>query len=406
VKKLTKTLKLFENNPYQQKGKAEIISLIPAKDNHTKIVLDQTIFYPTGGGQPHDKGYISNLPVVDVMKEEGVIYHLVKGELSKDLREVELSLNWERRFDHMQQHTGQHILSRVFEILYNADTVGFHLGEEIVTIDVTLKELTQEMVNEVERFANQIIRDKREIFIEYYQPQELPFESIKKIPDLDELVRIVNIKEFDQNPCAGTHVYNTLEVGMIKILNWEKNKENIRVSFVSGNRAYKFFSTLHLEFKKSANLLKTSLENINQSIEHLMQEKITLEKNLKEKLGILQLYEAKEWQNSAILVKECKLIIGKTTERDVNDLKYLAQLITKEPSYLVIFINQLSDKVQLILQRSENLNVPVNKLLASGLNLIDGKGGGNEKAAQGGSNNLAKVDSAIAEMKKHLIELL
>ncbi|MCM3537953.1 alanyl-tRNA editing protein [Priestia endophytica] len=200
------------------------------------IILEETAFYPTGGGQPHDIGTLNGIKVLTVEELDGEIRHYTERTLPDSDDKVVGVIDWERRFDYMQQHTGQHILSAAFAQLYDISTVGFHLGKDIVTIDLNISELTEEMISKAEKLANDIIIENRPIVTKWIEYDDLVNYPIRKTPSVKENIRLVIIDEFDYNGCGGTHPNTTGEVGAIKVLNWERQRKKIRLYFICGNR--------------------------------------------------------------------------------------------------------------------------------------------------------------------------
>jgi len=401
---MKETIKLYEQDPYLKQAKAIVIEENKRDDDLYEIILDMTIFYPTGGGQPFDKGWINDIEVVDVYKKQGIIYHVIKSSLEGS-SEVDLLIDWQRRLDHMQQHSGQHVLSRAFEILFEAETVGFYLGEEIVTIDVALLELTKEMVAKVESLSNQIITENREIIKKVVKETDVLEDIKSKIPELADEVRIVEIKDFDYGACAGTHPNSTSEIGMVKIIGWEKYKQNQRVSFVCGNRSLRFFSSFQDQLMQTASILKTNWLDVAAKTSYILDEKQSIEKELKElKIKMLH-FEAEEWRQKARYIGKIYWVESIFENRDFGEIRQLSQMITEtSSSYVVMFVLKSEGKVQFLLQRSGDLDVPMNEALKLGLTIIDGKGGGNQQLAQGGSSSLDKMNDAIDHMRKFIFQ--
>ncbi len=206
------------------------------QDGGLRVALDQTAFYPGGGGQPCDLGTIGTRAVLDVAENEGEIWHRIDGAVTPGDR-VECALDWTRRFDHMQSHTGQHILSRAFVEVAKADTRSFHLGEEAVTIDVDLAAPGSDLLRRVEDRANQIVWEDREVLTHVVPLDEALRFPLRKPPDVEGPVRVVEVAAYDWSACGGTHVHRSGEVGLISILGTEKYKGGTRVAFVTGSRA-------------------------------------------------------------------------------------------------------------------------------------------------------------------------
>ncbi|MGL4949295.1 MAG: alanyl-tRNA editing protein, partial [Anaeroplasmataceae bacterium] len=228
------TEKLYYENQYEKSFTAEIVNIME-KNNEFHIVLDKTYFYPEGGGQPSDTGFIESSEVLFVYEENGVIYHVTSKKPIK-IHKVKCSISWETRFDFMQQHLGQHILSACLLDKFNATTVGSHLGSASSTVDVD-KLLNISQIEEAVTYANNIIFENINVDILYPTKSELKKLSIKKVATkIGEQIRIVKLCDLDINPCCGVHPKSTLEVQIIKVIKFEKHKTGTRIEFLCGKR--------------------------------------------------------------------------------------------------------------------------------------------------------------------------
>jgi alanyl-tRNA synthetase len=209
------TEKLYWKEPYSKKFEGRIVKK-ERFENGFKIVLDRTLFYPTSGGQLCDHGFLNGIRVIDVIEEEGEIVHIIDGDIGGE--EIIGEIDWERRFDNMQQHTGQHILSQAFFKVLRAETLSSSLGEEISVIEIDLNKIDWDEVEKVENLANKIVHENREVFTHILKGEEWKKFPLRKPPLKEEEIRIVEIKDFDFSACGGTHLSRTGEVGLIKIV--------------------------------------------------------------------------------------------------------------------------------------------------------------------------------------------
>ena len=232
------TEKLYYQNQSMRAFRSKLKRMDQDEKGRIYAVLEKTAFYPTGGGQPHDTGTINGVYVYDVEEAEGEIRHFIEERLEVD-SECVGELDWERRFDHMQQHAGQHILSAAFEQVCGYQTVSFHLGKETCTIDLHTGALREEVAFQAEQLANQLILENRPIEAKWVTQEELSQYSLRKDLSVSENIRLVIIPDFDYNGCGGTHPESTGKVSSIKILHWEKQKGHARLHFVCGNRVMK-----------------------------------------------------------------------------------------------------------------------------------------------------------------------
>ena len=262
--------KVYYTNPYLRELETETVSS-KTDDNGTWFSFKETLFYPQGGGQSSDKGWIDSYPILDVQSSEGEIWHLVDAPLSN---KVSMRLDWNHRYHNMQQHSGQHILSACFKKLYNLDTTSVHLGDDITMIELDTAEIEEDLLENIERAANRMIRDNISIESIEINRNDLEKYSVRRtIKTQDEPVRLVRIGELDCVGCGGIHVSSTSEVGLIKITGLEKIRGHIRVKIKIGSAAYHYFGLLHRTIQKVSNVLTTSIEDLYDRIESLLSEK-------------------------------------------------------------------------------------------------------------------------------------
>lgn len=237
------THRLYYDDSYLQTFSARVLSCLPAEPFSSpagtipswEVVLDQSAFYPTSGGQPNDLGCIGDAQVLDVRDAGEEIAHLVDRELATDT--VQASINWARRFDHMQQHTGQHLLSAMFQERFGLPTVSFHLGANLCTIDLRGPEPPDEALQGAQRAANSIIFEDRPVAVRYGTADKLTSIGVRKEVDRDGILRAIEIEAADLQPCGGTHVRSTGRIGMILVRRCTRIRQDWRVEFACGGRA-------------------------------------------------------------------------------------------------------------------------------------------------------------------------
>ncbi len=384
-------MRSYFTDSYVQKFSAQIVREETLEDGRHVVVLNGTYFYPTSGGQPNDLGEIAGVKVLDVLDGEEIL-HVVEGSIGS--KEVECEIDWVRRFDHMQQHAGQHLLSACFEKIYDAETVGFHLGDEYVTIDLTLDELTSEMVKKIEFAVNELIYRNLPIKAYIIEPDRLKELPLRKPPVVDTDIRIVEITGIDYSPCGGTHPSSTGEIGVVKIRRWEKKKDNIRVEFICGLRALEDYQWKNEQINQIANRLSCkdneSLDGFNRVYAEA--------KDLRKEVGFLhekvQAYEAEEYYDNARVINGVRLVREVFTDRDMGEMKRLANKIIRHQQVIVLFAAK-GEKVQVSFSRSDDLQVNMNDLLQEVIGLINGSGGGNPKSAQGGGSEINNLESLL-----------
>jgi len=357
------------------------------------VVLDVTAFYPTGGGQPHDGGTLNGVPVSDVLiADDGEIIHLLNGTL--DSAKVHGELDWERRFDHMQQHTGQHILSQAFVTTCGAETVSFHLGEEVCTIDVDRAPITQEQVAAVEGCANQIVMGNRVVMSSFVDEAELVSVPLRKAPAVDGPVRIVQVAQFDWSPCGGTHVANTGEVGPIAVTRIERRKELSRIHFLCGWRALLDYARKQGVLRDLTAYLTTSEDEVLASVQRMDEEAKRLRKVATEAQAALLEYEMAGWVGEAELVGEVRIVRLAFDDRDPALLREAARRLTERRGVIALLAT-LKPGPQLVFARSEDVETDVGELMRTACRAVGGRGGGRPHFAQGGAPEGASVAQAL-----------
>ncbi|PEA53659.1 alanyl-tRNA editing protein [Bacillus pseudomycoides] len=392
--------KLFYADPYLQTFTAQITKQARDKDDNLYVVLTQTAFYPTGGGQPHDTGQLNQVPVINVEEIDGEIRHYVTEEIHAD--EVTGYVSWKRRFDHMQQHAGQHILSAIFWDHFNIPTIGFHLGREIVTIDLETSDLSIETAEEAAFLANQIVLENRPITVRWVNLEEAKQLPLRKEPTLTENIRVVIIENLDYNGCGGTHPKQTGEVGPIQIINWERHKGNIRLTFVCGWRAIELMQRNQSLVKDAAQQLHSKESDIPNKIKQLLSAQKENEKELQAANEKLILVEANELLQQAEETSFGKQIAVSFTDRSMQELAKLAAILTEKDEHAITyFVTENVENLQCICACGNAVTQNMNTLLKAALPLIEGKGGGNPKSARGGGKATVTGEAFLL----HLIQI-
>ncbi|MGG1661091.1 alanyl-tRNA editing protein [Brevibacillus sp. NRS-1366] len=392
--------RLYYQDAYIQSFTSQVTKRGTEEDGTPYAVLAETAFYPTGGGQPCDHGVLGDIRVMDVEEVDGEVRHRLESPLPEDWTKVTGQIDWERRFDHMQQHAGQHILSAAFLEVAQAETVAFHLGKERVTIDVVLEELNEDLWAKVEQSANQVVLENHPIIARFVEEAELATLPLKKQPTVTQNIRVVMIPDFDYNPCGGTHPARTGEVGMIKILGWERHRGNIRLEFICGWRAMRDYTRKQATVRELARQLITSEAELVSQAERIIAEREALKQSLAEKEKLLLEVEIREQLANAVTIGNARLIQLSTADRTIQELQQLAQLMTSEAPDAVCLLATSGEKMQLVFARGQAVDVAVNQLLKETLPLIQGKGGGNPAMAQGGGQPVIAVEEVLAHARK------
>jgi alanyl-tRNA synthetase len=373
--------RLYYDQPYLREFNTEVLEILPVKNGVFRIQLRETAFYPTSGGQPNDKGWINSIDVFDVTEEEGTIYHYTK-QAPTELK-VHCEIDWPRRFDFMQQHAGQHILSEAFLLHCHAATIGFHLTDENLTIDLDITNLTNDQISQVEIIANQIVWRNLPINHHWVSPEEIKNLPLRKQPKVHENIRIIEVQDFDWSPCGGTHPSQTGEIGMIKIRRWERSKGVTRIEFFCGARALADYQWKNQMVLHLANQFSIKDQELDQVVLRQQSQIKELEKNLQEAESRLLEIEAEALRETAIVFQENSIIQSLQPEtRTLNDLKKMVFALTRTPKTIVLLMNQASP-AQFTFARTSDVQIPMNQLLKEIQKTLGGKGGGSEMLVQG-----------------------
>lgn len=386
--------KLYYENSYQKDFTAEIINVLE-KDSKYHVELDKTYFYPETKSHPCDAGCINGSTVTHVYEQNEKIYHVTEVKPSK-IHKVKCSIDWKRKYDYMQQHLGQHIISSCLLQLLNANTVAFHIGDDSSYIDID-KIIGNAEIKNAEEMANKIIFDNIALEILYPTKSELKKLSLKKISlKSGEKIRIVKIGDVDISPCDGLHPNSTIEVQAIKVSKLIKVGTGTRIEFICGSRAISDYLTKHEWIEKMSNVLSCNTSNVFKEVENLSGE---LSKALSEKASLkaeVAQYEVQDMLNSCENIENIRILKSIYDNVDLKYINLLASKLVSFPKVVVLFGAKTENKAQLIFMRSKDINIlNMNFLLKDAITLIDGKGGGSEFSAQGGGKNNNNLDSSI-----------
>ncbi|MGD9001398.1 MAG: DHHA1 domain-containing protein [Anaerolineae bacterium] len=417
------TKRLYYGEPYRTHFTAQVVEQL-TWDDHPAVVLDRTAFYPTSGGQPADRGSLDGTEVLAVVEREadGAIVHVLSGAITG--AEIQGEVNWRRRFDHMQQHTGQHILSAAFQQELDASTVGFHLGEvdheerkhktESSTIDVDIAQLDMGAVLSVERLANLVVWEDRPVTVRFVDADELTELSIKHPADVKGPIRLAEIARpsggagppFDLNPCGGTHVARTGEIGMIKIIGLEHRSDKTRIEFLCGARALRDYEAKNGITATLASKLTVGYWELEDAIDRLQEENKELQHTQRELRQRLLDMEATQLLGTAVVPGPYQVVAKVWQQRRPDELRILARKLA-EHSDVVALLFTVNERTHFCFARAENLDLDVNELLQEACNRLDGKGGGRPQVAQGSApaTELDDVQAVLSDLQLRALEL-
>ncbi len=389
------TGRLYYADSYTNRFSADVVACTSAEHQIT-AVLAETFFYPTSGGQPHDTGTLGAARVMDVsVRQDGAVLHRLDAPLEPG--PVEAAIDWPRRFDHMQQHTGQHILSQAFIRVADAATIGFHLGAETVSIDLGQPGLRDSAVAEALGLANGVVTANRAVRAWFPSPDELASLALRKTPEVDGALRVVAIGDFDLSACGGTHVASTGEIGLIEVLRTERLKKGLRVEFVCGGRAQADYARKHAIVRDLSAALTCAPVDLSESVARL-------QGALTEARRQLTAFRERELdQEAARLVASARragtlrVVRSAWSERPIDEVKGLALRITSEPG-LISLLGVAGARVQILFGRSEGLAVELKPAFDGTLAALGGGKGGGTRLLQGaaGAASLEALERALA----------
>jgi len=393
------TERLFYTDPYQREFSARVIARREMA-SQPAVALDRTAFYPTGGGQPHDTGTLRpaartgdepGVGVTDVVAEDGLVWHILAAPLAAD--DVTGALDWPRRFDHMQQHTGQHILSQTFIVTCDAETVAFHLGAASSTIDLNRSDLDAETLARAEAAANAIVDAALAVSPTFVAPEALACIPLRKPPKVTEDIRIVEVAGFDWSACGGTHVANTAQVGLIKLVATERRGSELRVSFLCGGRARADYARLQTLAQGLVGRLSTGQDDLIDAVERRTVESQALRKDLAELEGQWVESTAAALWSVAEGHGPVRVVAG-AFDYPFERAKRIVQTLRTRPG-AVVLLGVRGERPQLVFARADDVALDAGALLRTAVAAGGGRGGGRPDFAQGGVPTDTGLDAAL-----------
>ena len=401
------TERLYYTDSFLYGFDAEISEVISGE--RTAVVLDRTAFYPTSGGQVFDTGVLSangnSVRVTEVAENEsGKILHYMESPASALApgQKVTGTVDAERRRDHMQQHSGQHVLSAAFIELFEMPTVSFHMGDETCTIDLAAKAVSNEQIVRAEARANQIVFENRPVGVRFVSIEEARSLGLRKLPDLqkDEM-RLVEIRDFDLCACGGTHVTQTSQIGTVLIRKTEKVKQGIRVEFVCGDRALRIARRDYAALTEAAGLFSGHIYDVPQQIKKTLDEVKAAQKRQHTLLEEIAELRAAEFSAGARVVGKFKVVQQVFADRDLTFIKLLAQKLTKFPGMLVL-LGSTASPAAVVFARSGDVEADVSALMKEAMTAVGGRGGGSKDLAQGGVPDASRVVPLLDKVASQL----
>jgi alanyl-tRNA synthetase len=385
------TTRLYYRDSYLTSFDAHVVDVA---DGGRRVYLDQTAFYPTSGGQPNDVGTLGGgIVVTDVIDESERIAHVLETPLGSDVSRVAGRVDWERRFDHMQQHTGQHLLSAVLEEACGFHTVSVHFGRDYSSLDVDVESIAADRVLEVERRANEIASENRPVNVSFEEASEA--KGLRKQSEREGTLRIVSISGLDRSACGGTHVRTTGEIGAILIRKVERVRKAARLEFVCGLRAVKRARADFEALTRIATALSASLDDApalvtaqSEQLRVVANERRRLEREVAGSRA-RALYDAAPVDSHGRKVVRCD-------SASMDELRNLAQAVVALP--YVLLVGAVAEPPSLMVASSEDAGLDAGKTLREVVTRLGGRGGGSPRIAQGTVPDARRLAEAVASI--------
>jgi len=406
------TDRLYYHDSFLREFDAAVISCTP-EGPRWKVILDKTAFYPTSGGQPHDLGTLGDVQVVEVVDAPNIaagpeasnpgdphhVVHYTTAEVAAG--PIHGRIDWSRRLDHMQQHTAQHLLSAAFIELFGFQTVSFHLGKEISTIDLAAPSVVLRQIEAAERRTNEIIFENRPVVIRFGTAQQLAESGIRKKVDREGILRAIEIEGFDRQPCGGTHLARTGQAGLTLLRKLERSREHWRIEFVAGYRALAAARSDFATLTQAASLLSCALADVPAGITKIIEDRRTSNtaiKHLEERLANLEAQSL--LQQHPETSSGPRLILAMPPDATPAYLALLAAKLVAEKNVIALLVGRESGHVAAA--RSAELTQDLGATLRESLREFNGKGGGAKHFAQGALPDPTQADAFITRAKSLL----
>jgi alanyl-tRNA synthetase len=396
------TERLYYSDSHLVEFEARVTDKTERVSGWIAVTLDRTAFYPTGGGQPSDTGTIDGQRVLECIddEEDGVL-HVIQGRAPEVGATVRGRIDWARRLDHIQQHTGQHILSQAFVTLFNAPTRGFRVLSDACEIDVEVKNPTDELIERAVELANNVIWEDRQITVQSVTAEEAARLPLRKDSAREGELRLIEIAGFDLTPCGGTHAFRTGEVGMIVVRTWERAKGLTRIEFAAGTRALADYRRANKTARAVAALFSAARDDAPKLTARMIEENKDLHRRVRALEEVSARVEAEELLATASAdAQGIRLVTQVLENRDAESLKRLALALISHPHTIALLGSRDHDSARLVFAKSVEAPGDMNALMREACELLGGRGGGKSDLAQGGGKDVEKLKDVIETTKR------
>jgi alanyl-tRNA synthetase len=389
------TTRLYYEDSYCTTFDASVTS-VGTIDGRPVVQLDRTHFYPTSGGQAYDTGTLAGARVVDVMVKEDIIWHVLDENSGVAVGQlVTGSIDWQRRYDHMQQHSGQHLLSQVLYRLYGFETVSVHFGPAESTLDLDAASVDPGQLAAAEQEVNRLVYTSLPIIAYTVEQEALAGIPLRRPPKVMGTVRIVEIAGFDYSACGGTHVHTTAEIAPIKITRQERRRGQTRLSFLCGQRAGRDYAEKHRLLVETASLFSSELTAVPTLVQRSLDQTRALQRQVDALAEELAAYEVDGLLATAVQAGDLRVVQKVYADRSIDALKRTAALLRSQPRMLALLGTQVNGKLTLLFGRSDDVELHAGNLLRDTLKAFGGNGGGRPELAQGGGGDPAQAAALL-----------
>ncbi|HLL72956.1 MAG TPA: DHHA1 domain-containing protein [Pyrinomonadaceae bacterium] len=399
---MSTTERLYYQDSHLTEFDARVVNVASDAAGRVAVTLDRTAFYPTGGGQPSDTGTLNDARVVECIDEEDAgVLHVIEGTSPSVGERVAGRIDWPRRLDHLQQHTGQHILSQAFVQLFDAPTRAFRMLERVSEIDVDLSEPSTERIEAAVELANRIIWEDRSVRVREVSPPEAAALPLRKDSAREGDLRIIEIENYDLSPCGGTHAARTGEVGIIAVRSWERAKGLTRLEFLAGGRVLTDYRLANTTARNVGALFSAGRDDAVELVARTLEENKALQRRLRTLEEIAARVEAEELILAATHDDgddaHARIVTHAFTDRDAESLKRLALAIIARPKHIALLGSRDREgrAARLVFARAADTGGDMNALMRDACALLEGRGGGRPDLAQGGGTNVENLHDAL-----------
>jgi alanyl-tRNA synthetase len=392
---MAETKKLYFEDAYLAEFEARVVGRT-VFEGRPAIILDRTAFYPEAGGQSCDRGTINGVAVLQVVEDRDTVVHVLERAIDTDT--VHGSVDGPRRFDRMQQHSGQHILSQAFYKVVKGATMSFHIGDDVSSVEIEVPKISDPDLDRVEARANAVLFEDREIKTYFVPEDKIGTIPLRKPPKKEGLIRVVEVSGFDYSACGGTHCRRTGEIGLIKVTKADRIRNNLRFEFVCGGRALRDYQEKNRTVRQAAAFFSVADRDIAATIGKSLAEIRAIKKKTRKLEERIASYEAQEIIHGA----QGKVIQAVFEDKSPEEVRFLAVQVIHHAELIVLFGAHGENQSHLILAAAEGLGLDVRTLIPAISAVVQVRGGGSPSLVELVTTEKGKVGPALEAARKFL----